>query len=160
MRKFDSFGLHLAEYQGKIFEESLKRMDCSSLIFLRRFKLSRLANQLDHASQNILFDVNVAYEQLNEQFPASNYGKEKYSPEALYWLGYIYRYICYTRDISTRLLFKIIPPQKLIANYYVYHTQSEEWVFERILDLTEKDEDYFDKNKRLKKFLVGKKLYR
>ena len=71
----------------------------------------------------------------------------------MYWLGFIYRYICYTRECSTKFIFELIPPSELKTHYYVYHTQSEEWVVNRILETRDLTEDIFDKNKRLKKRL-------
>ena len=157
MRKFDSLGLRLAEFQAKIFEQSIDRYDCSSLVFLRRFKYSNYSKVLDQASENVLLDVEYAFDEIDKQYKNTAYGKEKYSKEAMYWLGYIYRYISYTRDVSTKKAFNLIEPEELYANYYVYHTQSEEWVIARILESKGKCEDDFDKNKSLKNIM--KKIY-
>ena len=40
-----------------------------------------------------------------------------------------------------------------MKHYYVYHTQSEEWVISRILEIKGKNEDFFDKNLRIKEIL-------
>ena len=47
MREFDLNGLRLAEYQGRLFEESSKHLNCSSSIFIRRFLYSDLLKLLD-----------------------------------------------------------------------------------------------------------------
>ena len=47
MRNFDHNGLLLAEYQGKLFEESASRFPCSTKVFLRRFYYSKLLEKLD-----------------------------------------------------------------------------------------------------------------
>ncbi len=154
MRELDSLGLKLAEFQGKIFEESVTRYDCSSAIFLRRFRYSDYAMKLDLASPNTLLDIEYAFDELDKEYESSSYGKEKYSKEAMFWLGYIYRYICYTRDASTKKVFSLIDAKELIGNYYVYHTQSEEWVIARILELKGKDESFLDKNANLKRIML------
>ena len=154
MRKFDSRGLELAQFQGKIFEKSINRYECSSLVFLRRFKNSYYALNLDSASYNILIDTEYAFEELDKQYGKCEYGNKKFNADAMFWLGYIYRYIAYTREISTKKTFNLIGPKELIQYYYVYHTQSEEWVINRILDLKGKTEDYFDKNESIKKLLM------
>ena len=153
MRKFDSHGLELAEFQGKIFEKSIDRYNCSSLVFLRRFKNSDYASVLDSASFNILLDVEYAFSEIDKQYQTNDYGNKKYSKDAMFWLGYIYRYISYTREICTKKAFNLIEPKELIEHYYVYHTQSEEWVISRILELKNKNEDFFDKNATIKKLL-------
>lgn len=153
MKKFDSYGLELAQFQGKIFEKSINRYDCSSLIFLRRFKNSNLALKLDSQSHNILLDVENAFSEIDDQFGNKAYGNKKYNSDSMFWLGYFYRYLSYTREISTKKAFHLIGPKELIEHYYVYHTQSEEWVIDRILELKGKNEDYFDKNTSIKKLL-------
>ncbi len=154
MRKFDALGLHLAEFQGEIFEKSVDRYDCSSLIFLRRFMHSEYSYVLDKASVNTLFDAEAAFQSIEKEFGPTSYGKVKYSKNAMYWLGYIYRYICYTREIGTKKAFKLMGPKELISHYYVYHTQSEEWVIARILEIKNKDEGYLDKNINLKRLML------
>ena len=47
MKKFDLNGLRLAEYQGKLFEDSINRFECSSSVFIRRFLHSDLLKKLD-----------------------------------------------------------------------------------------------------------------
>ena len=54
-------------------------------------------------------------EELEHEFGASSYGKEKYNAEELYWIGYIYRYWCYTRELTSKQLYKIIKPKESIV---------------------------------------------
>ena len=152
MRKFDYLGLHLAEYQARIFEESIVRYNCSSLVFLRRFKKSNLAKRLDNANNNVLLDINEAFLEMNSQYKETSYGKEKYSKEAMFWAGYIYRYFCYTRECTTLLAFDYIKPQELLKLYYVCHTQSEEYTIRYIFELHNYDENVFDKDYQTKQF--------
>lgn len=153
MKKFDKLGLDLAELQGKIFEKSFKKYNCSSLVFLRRFKYSKVAMTFDNNSSNILLDSDYWLNELENEFGQTNYGQIKFSEETLFWMGYIYRYISYTREMTTKKAFSLISPKELAQHYYVYHTQSEEWVIQRILDLKNKDESFFDKNAYLKEKL-------
>lgn len=154
MREFDADGLLLAKYQGKIFIESLERENCSSLIFLRRFFKSDFAKEMDKGNITLFtLDIDEAFESINSQFGKSNYGKNKYPSEVLYWIGYITRYISYTRDCSSYFVYKTFPPKLLFDCYSSFHTQGEEWVIENLLKLIQKSEDYFDSNFRLKEIL-------
>lgn len=96
------------------------------------------------------YDEDECFEALNEEYGKFKYGSKKLSSNTLYWLGYITRYICYTRDISSKKLYKTIPLKSFIDNYDVYHTQSEEWVIARELEVNGLSEDIFDKNKQMK----------
>ena len=153
MREFDSLGLKLAQFQGEIFEKSVDRCSCSSLVFIRRFKFSNYSSVLDAANTNMLFDIEYAFDSINDKYKDKSYGKDKYSKESMYWVGYIYRYISYTREISTKKTIELISPKELISNYYVYHTQSEEWVISRILELKCISEEYFSKDLFLRRKL-------
>lgn len=112
MRKFDHNGLLLAEYQGKLFEKS-SELNCSTGIFMRRFLHSNLLNELDaNNSATLSLDENEGINSILEQFGDSNYGKLKYSKNSLFWIGYMYRYISYTREQSTKFIMKIFNTNK------------------------------------------------
>lgn len=72
-------------------------------------------------------------------------------------MGYLHRYISYTRDISTPLLFKLFDYKKVNELYYTYHTQNMEWCVENLLKVFNYNENIFDKNCRLKEAM--KKYY-
>ena len=143
MKKIDSIGSKLCSYQGKIFEESLDRFMCSSKVFLRRFFNSEFALFLDTYQQRIFtFETEECFLSLLEEYGDSTYGKIKINKNALYYLGYLTRYICYTRDITSAKLFDVMNIYDIVDNYFVYHTQDEEWVIANILEkqhLTEND---------------------
>lgn len=157
MKKLDSNGLALCKYQAEIFRLSVEKVACSSLVFLRRYFRSDFAKLMDMGdSTRFAFDPDEAFEAIERQFGPSSYGKEKYSGEALYWVGYITRYICYTRKCSSVFVYRNFPPELLIEAYPGFHTQGEEWVVERLLEMIGKTEDYFDPNYRLKEILRRK----
>lgn len=158
MRPFDSNGLRLAEFQAKIFEKSVQRYACSSPIFLRRFLLSQVLKSLDkNESSFIAWSVDEALGEIERQFGPSDYGKEKYSPNALFWMGYLYRYLSYTREMDTRLLFHYFSYEQLNGLFFVYHTQDPEWCVKNLLELNGLSENIFDKNWRLRQEMVKKK---
>ena len=154
MRKFDHNGLLLAEYQGKLFEKS-SELNCSTGIFMRRFLHSNLLNELDaNNSATLSLDENEGINSILEQFGDSNYGKLKYSKNSLFWIGYMYRYISYTREQSTKFIMKIFNYKQMNDVYYSFHTQDPEWCIKSLLEIKNLDEDIFDKNKRLKKVIL------
>lgn len=159
MREFDHNGLLLAEYQGKLFEKSTE-LECSSPVFLRRFYHSDHVRRIDMNETAFLsLDVNEGLQSIQDQFGESNYGKEKYSKNAMFWMGYMYRYISYTRNLSTRFVMKTFPHRQLNEVYYVFHTQDPEWCIRNLLELNKLAEDYLDKNARLKAVIKAKGIY-
>lgn len=157
MKNFDHTGLLLAEFQGKIFEKSAD-FSYSSPIFIRRFLHSNLLKKLDENNVSLLsLDANEAINSINIQFGDSSYGSTKYSKNSLFWIGYIYRYISYTRDQTTSFIMKLFPYKLLNKLYYTYHTQDPEWCISNLLELNNLTEDIFDNNYRLKNIIKRNK---
>lgn len=157
MKAFDIEGIKLAEYQAQIFEKSISKFNCSSPVFIRRFLHSTLLQNID--KNNLAFlsmSVDEALDSINLEFGDTEYGKEKYSSDEMFWLGYFYRYISYTREIDTKLLFKLFDYKKIVNLFYTYHTQDFEWCLQNILELNNYSEDIFDPNYRLKEVIRKK----
>ncbi|MCI1245716.1 MAG: antitoxin [Bacilli bacterium] len=151
MREFDKRGLDLAAYQAEIFKQSLIDTESSSPIFIRRFMKSKFVQKLDEGETYLLsLDTNEAFASLDKQYGKSVYGKIKYSINEIHWIGYIYRYICYTRECPSRLIYKLIKPAELRNVYFAYHTQSEEWVIASLLEANHLSEEDLNPNIRLK----------
>lgn len=153
MRKFDHNGLLLAEYQGKVFERSAT-LDCSSAVFIRRFLHSDLVRQIDkNDPSSLTLDVNEGINSIQEQFGNSDYGDEKYSGNAMFWIGYMYRYISYTREVTTKFAMNLFPYKQLNDVYYTFHTQDPEWCIQSLLEINGQKEEVFDSNLRLKRII-------
>lgn len=159
MREFDHNGLLLAEYQGKLFEKS-SELNCSTGIFMRRFLHSNLLIELDaNNSATLSLDENEGINSILEQFGDSNYGKLKYSKNSLFWIGYMYRYISYTREQSTKFIMKIFNYKQMNDVYYSFHTQDPEWCIKGLLEINGLSEKIFDNNYRLKQIIKEKDKY-
>lgn len=147
MRKIDETGLKLCKIQAEVFERSDSKEMCSSLIFIRRFMNSRVAQRMD--TGGFLFescDINQIFDEINVQFGVSSYGKEKYHESELYWIGYIYRYWSYTHQKSSKQLYRFIKPKELRSLYYPYHSLDPSQAIERI-----KEAKNIDDNDMIKK---------
>ena len=107
----------------------------------------------------IPLDVNEGIQNILQQFGDSSYGKEKYSKSALFWMGYMYRYIAYTREQATGYIMELFKHKQMNAVYYSFHTQDPEWCISSLLDLNDLNEDVFDNNLRLKKIIKEKGGY-
>lgn len=156
MKEFDHTGLLLAEYQGKLFEKSYE-LNCSTGIFLRRFLHSHLVAKLDANNSAIVsLDPTDGIRSITEQFGDTTYGKTKYSQNSLFWMGYMYRYISYTREQSTKLVMTWFNYRQMNEVYLPFHTQNPEWCIRSLLETNNLDESIFDNNARLKNIIRSK----
>ena len=159
MKTFDHDGLILAEYQGKIFEKSTE-LKCSTAVFLRRFLHSDFLEKMDTNDVTALsLDVNEGIDNIQNQFGESDYGKNKYSKSAMFWMGYMYRYLSYTRGVTTKFLMRLFPYKQLNDVYYSFHTQDPEWCVHSLLEMNGRSEDIFDNNLRLKAVISARGEY-
>lgn len=149
MKNLNKLGLDLCAFQGRIFELATRRAKESSLLFVRRFMKSDIARSLDNLAIVEGLDESAALTSLEKQFKDVDKGK-KYSPNAMYWVGYMYRYICYTRQISSRLVYEWFKPSLLLSLYESHHTQSEEYTIASLTELTHLDPNLFDLHYRFK----------
>ena len=78
MKKLDFNERKLCQIQGEIFEKSIKRVETSSLIFIRRFMLSKLVVKFDDYSYFVTsLDINDCFEEISKEYGESIYGKIK-----------------------------------------------------------------------------------
>lgn len=82
--------------------------------------------------------------------------KNKYSKSSLFWMGYMYGYIAYTREQSMSFVMKLFKHQQMNDVYYSFHTQGLEWCISNLLELNNLPEEYFDNNYRLKQIMKEK----
>ena len=138
MKKMDSYGLKMCAFQAKLFEKSISKLDCSSKVFIRRFMNSELASRMD--SDGFYYEatsIEDAFDEIEQQYGNTQFGKQKYGTEEMHWIGYIYRYWAYTYEKNSRQLFKYIKPDKLRDLYFPYHSLDPAQAIERILEAEE-----------------------
>jgi len=158
MREFDSNGLKLCEYQAELFELSYD-LDCSSKIFLQRFINSNLVKTLDSNESAFISVPKEGLLSIKEQYGALSWGSFKYNKEILFWMGYMYRYISYTRQTNTKFIFNLFPNDMLSNLYYSYHSQDPEWCISSMLEMINKTEDIFDIDWRIKQAILKSDYY-
>ena len=160
MKKLDYNDYSICRMQGKIFERSLIKCEESSPIFIRRFMNSTIAKSFDDKSILIsAIDIDDVFDSIFDEFGRSSYGKQKYGSNDLYWIGYIYRVICFYYNISSKAAFKLVPATKIINFYDIGHTFDPEDAVERLLSDTNIDGDFTSRGvELLKKLRIINKL--
>ena len=75
MKPLDSIEIKLCQLQAKIFEESVKKTNYSSPIFIRRFMFSNIAKSFDDKRYLLqTLSVDETFDLLNEEYGESDYG--------------------------------------------------------------------------------------
>lgn len=124
---------------------------------MRRFFYSNFAFELDfHDFRTFSFDENECFDAILSEYGDSTYGKEKIPEPVLHYIGYITRYICYTREVTSLFFYRTFGIDILIEEYYLLHTQSEEYAIRELLDRKNLSEDIFNQEKQLKEILRAK----
>ena len=73
--KLETVDLKLCQIQGKIFEESIGSLNCSSQVFIRRFMNSKVAKSFDDKSYLAqTSSIRDVYDELEESTMFVNFG--------------------------------------------------------------------------------------
>lgn len=135
MKKINKDGLLLCTLQAKTFESAVDLTSVSSEIFIRRFMNSKIAKAMDNESilQTNIHDKDIL-DMIEEQYGKLKYGSTKYTHNEMFWIGYLYRYFCYTYELSSVQVYKIVKPRELRGLFLAYHTMDPSQAIERILE--------------------------
>ena len=135
MRKMNKDGLLLCDLQAKAFEIAVDFAQVSSEVFIRRFMNSNVAKAMDNESvlQTNIHEKDIL-NMIEEQYGKSEYGSVKYTHNEMFWIGYIYRYFCYTYEMTSIQVYKIVKPKELKGLFPAYHTMDSAQAIERILE--------------------------
>lgn len=115
--------LCLCRLQAKIFELSVKDTNCSSPVFIRRFMMSKYVKIFDEFDYLFMScNLEDTFDELDDEYGKSTYGKIKYSQDEMYWIGYIYRVISIKFNLTSKQIFKLFKASEIIDYYPIYHT--------------------------------------
>lgn len=123
MTPLDFIELKLCQAQAKIFELSVGETNYSSPVFIRRFAYSSIAESFD--DKTYLYRSDTVYDAIDiidEEFGKSSYGKVKYSPDEMFWIGYVYRCLCLKYHLSSKSVYKLFDGRKIVQYYNIFHT--------------------------------------
>ena len=128
----DSFQLKLCDIQGRLFENSAAY---ASEDFIRNFMNSEVAAHLD-SPYNKLQWMGEEYllDELADEKGLCTDG-EKYNPEIMYWIGYIYRYWACARKETSRRIYRQAPAKTMRRNYMAFHTFDPDVAIDDLIEI-------------------------
>lgn len=129
----NSLQMTLCDTQGQLFELAAER-GYASETFIKAYMTSAVAADMDKEFHHIQW-AGKAYilsrmeDELSDQLIKDG---EIYDKEALYWMGYIYRYWHFYTGESSREIYKQAPAKTMNVVYLMYHTMSPEMAIDRL----------------------------
>ena len=134
----NSLQMALCDTQGQLFELAAER-GYASETFIKAYMTSAVAADMDKEFHHIQW-AGKAYilSRMEDEF-ADQLVKvgEIYDKEALYWMGYIYRYWHFYTDENSREIYKQAPAKTMNVVYLMYHTMSPEMAIDRLKEACE-----------------------
>ncbi len=148
--------IKLCQAQAKIFEASVTRTSYSSPIFIRRFIYSSISKSFDNKTYLYSFNtIEDVFEILDDEFGYSEYGDIKYSPDEMFWIGYIYRCLCIKYNLSSKSVYKLFNAKEIVKYYNIYHTFDIVDAAERMMESI----NYDNSSNQEKAYKVAKRLF-
>ena len=123
----------LCDTQGQLFELVAER-GYASEAFVKAYMTSAVAADMDKEFHHIQW-AGKAYilsrmeDELSDQLVKCG---EIYDKEALYWMGYIYRYWHFYTGENSREIYKQAPAKTMNVVYLMYHTMSPEMAIDKL----------------------------
>lgn len=132
----DSLQLKLCDIQGRLFElSSLQGYDSEKFISL--FMASEVAKNLDSKYNRMQW---AGEEYLLDEVVAESEGKlekreKAYSPEVMYWMGYLYRYWHYYKGEPSVKIYRQANAKTMMRNYMMFHTMDPELAIDDLIEI-------------------------
>ena len=119
----DPIQFKLCDIQGRLFELSGKR-GLSSGAFIKSFMTSETAKALDSTYNRMQWaGEEYLLEEVTDEAAKDLIVKgEVFSPDVLFWIGYIYRYWHYYTGENSAKIYKQAPVETMKRNYMIFHT--------------------------------------
>ena len=123
----------LCDTQGQLFELSAEH-GYASEAFVKAYMTSAVAADMDKEFHHIQWAGKAYILSRMEDELADQLVKvgEIYDKEALYWMGYIYRYWHFYTGENSREIYKQAPAKTMNTVYLMYHTMSPEMAIDRL----------------------------
>ena len=128
----DSIQLKLCDIQGRLFERSTAY---ASEEFIRNFMNSQVAEHLDSPYNKLQW---MGEEYLLDELKDENKLRvegEKYTPDVLYWIGYLYRYWSISRGEKSKKIYRQAPAKTMKRNYMAFHTLDPEVAISDLIEI-------------------------
>ncbi len=113
MKRQSYVDYRLCSIAGKIFEASIISRQYSSAVIIRCFMLTNIAALFESCCYLMISNaIQDVFDELDERFGQSTYGKEKYPAKVMYWVGYTYIVLVRLNKLSCKQLYRLFSAKK------------------------------------------------
>lgn len=159
MKPLTSIEIKLCQKQAKLFEASVSKTENSSPVFIRRFMYSSIAKSMDDKVYLFASESEEdVFLTLEDEFGKSSYGKEKFSKDQMFWIGYIYRCLSIKYKLSSKSIYRLFNASEIIKYYNICHTYDIVDAAERMMESISYDNSSIEKKAydAMKRLMYGK----
>lgn len=127
----------LCDIQGRLFELALKaRLDCP--LFIESFMNSKTAAALDDVYDRLQWaGEEYILEELNDEMNGLKKAGTVFSSEAMYWIGYTYRYWHYYTGEYSHEIYKTADAKMMSECWLGFHTLDVEMAIDDLKEIYE-----------------------
>ena len=135
----NSLQMALCDTQGQLFELSAEQ-GYASESFIKAYMTSDVASDMDKEFHHIQWagKAYILSRMEEERADVLTQDGEVYDREALYWMGYLYRYWHFYTGEGSREIYKQAPARTMNVVYLMYHTMSPELAIDRLKETSNK----------------------
>lgn len=131
--------IKLCDVQGRLFENSVSA-GFESESFARAYMRSDVARNYDRPFDHVQWAgegylMEVLTDEERDELIKSEDGDRQFSPEVMYWMGYLYRYWHLLTGESSREIYRQADAKTMSENYFAFHTMSPELAVEDLKGL-------------------------
>ena len=125
----DSLQLKLCDIQGRLFELSAQQGYDSEKSEVAKALDSRY-NRMQWAGEEYLLE-----ELISQSDGVLIQTDHSYSPEVMYWIGYVYRYWHYYQKESSSKIYRQANVKTMKRNYTMFHTMDPELAIDDLIEI-------------------------
>ena len=119
--ELSEFETAVCESQGKLFQECQFDFKCDAADFVSKFMKSEIAAKMDTKSSPWRVAGNKQRgEELLRLASVKQVSEKHINPNALYWVGYMYRYWAFL-GASSKAIIEFVPLDLALLTYSGYH---------------------------------------
>lgn len=133
--KFGTYERQLCDIQGRLFELSLAN-GVASEPFVRTFMMGEVAIGLDREFDHLQWmGEEYLFEEVMDGLSKDTREGELYPREALYWMGWLYRFWHFYNGESSARIYEQAPAALMLKLWPAFHTLDNEQAVDRLREL-------------------------
>lgn len=132
--RLDNIQLSICKEQASLFEmAAIQGLDCDRFVefYMNSSTAAGMDSEFDHSQWA---GAGYLMEELEDDSGGLPRSDKIYDPEAMYWMGYLYRYWHFYTGESSKEIYKHVDAATMALIYPGYHTLDPQEAIDRLLE--------------------------